>query len=242
MAIPILGNLEKIKILAFLNDTYTIPVSVYLAMFNPTTFEESLSIEFSKETPPPAVESPKFDKIKADSFSLTLKVDGTGATKVGGVLSPELLVQKNISLFKNTVTGGLVEAASALKIFSKSSHEVPYLILQWGKFVIKCRCSHYTITYTLFDPAGLPIRADIKADFVRQPPKGKLSALSTFLSPDITKTIVFKEGDTLPLLANQEYGDPSLYLEVARANNLTNFRDIKPGTVLAFPPIDKSQQ
>jgi nucleoid-associated protein YgaU len=185
----------------------------------------------------------KFDKIKADDFTVTLKVDGTGATKVGGVLSPELLVQKNISLFKNTVTGGLVEAASsALKIFSKASHEAPYLILQWGKFVIKCRCTNYTITYTLFDSMGLPIRADIEAGFVRQAAEGKLSALSILQSPDLTKTIVFKEGDTLPLLANQEYGDPSLYLEVARANNLTNFRDIKPGTVLAFPPIDKSQQ
>ena len=36
------------------------------------------------------------------------------------------------------------------------------------------------------------------------------------------------------------YGDPLLYIEVAKANGLTDFRNLKPGRTLVFPPVEKS--
>jgi nucleoid-associated protein YgaU len=232
-----LGNLEKMKIIAFTDSKFVAPISSYVAMFNPIEFIETKNIELNTNEVIGAKEKFKFNHTKADDFSVKFFIDGTGATKVGGGGSPALIVQSNISLFKATVSGGF-----GLKISKamKESHETPFLILQWGKFVYKCRCIKYTITYTLFNPVGLPIRAEINATFKEVDSNSALSALTTFLSPDLTKTAVFKEGDSLPLLAEKEYGDPGLYLEVARANNMTNFRNIKPGTIIAFPPIDKN--
>lgn len=234
-----LGNLEKMKIVAFADNKFIAPVSSFVAMFNPTSYKENKTTQFNSTKPIGGKEKLKYISEKLEDFSFTFIIDGTGATKVGGNVSAALAVQSNITLFKGTVTGGF-----GLKISKamKEGHQTPFLILQWGKLIKKCRCESYTITYTLFNPAGLPIRAEIEAKFKEETPPAALSALTTFLSPDLTKTVVFKEGDSLPLLTEREYGDSSLYLEVARANNLTNFRNIKPGTIISFPPIDKNQQ
>jgi nucleoid-associated protein YgaU len=56
-------------------------------------------------------------------------------------------------------------------------------------------------------------------------------------SPDMSHLIEVKAGDTLPLLCYRVYRDSSYYLEVARQNKLTDFRDLKPGSKLHFPPL-----
>jgi len=56
-------------------------------------------------------------------------------------------------------------------------------------------------------------------------------------SPDLTHVVEVKEGDTLPLLCYRVYKDCSYYPQVAKANNLTDFRHLKPGTKLSFPPL-----
>ncbi|NOR75025.1 MAG: LysM peptidoglycan-binding domain-containing protein, partial [Draconibacterium sp.] len=64
-------------------------------------------------------------------------------------------------------------------------------------------------------------------------------AMENNSSPDLTHVIIVKEGDTLPLMAFSIYGDPKYYLEVAKANSITNFRKLKVGQQIFFPPINK---
>ena len=47
----------------------------------------------------------------------------------------------------------------------------------------------------------------------------------------------FPWGDTLPLLCDRIYSDPSYYPDVARFNNLSDFRRLQPGQRLHFPPL-----
>ena len=56
-------------------------------------------------------------------------------------------------------------------------------------------------------------------------------------SPDLSHIIEVKAGDNLPMLCYQVYKDSAYYLDVARVNGITNFRDIRPGTKLHFPPL-----
>jgi LysM repeat protein len=56
-------------------------------------------------------------------------------------------------------------------------------------------------------------------------------------SPDLSHKVMVKAGDTLPLLCYRIYRDSSWYRDVARINNLDDFRDLKPGTRLVFPPL-----
>jgi nucleoid-associated protein YgaU len=56
-------------------------------------------------------------------------------------------------------------------------------------------------------------------------------------SADLTHVRLVKAGDTLPALCERIYGEPRMYAEVARANGLDNFRDLRPGMQLRFPPL-----
>jgi len=49
-----------------------------------------------------------------------------------------------------------------------------------------------------------------------------------------------KEGDKLPLMTFRIYGDSRYYLEVAKINNITNFRKLMVGSKIFFPPIQKT--
>jgi nucleoid-associated protein YgaU len=48
---------------------------------------------------------------------------------------------------------------------------------------------------------------------------------------------VVTEGQTIDLIAHQEYGDPSAWRHIAKANGLTAPRNLKPGQVLRLPPL-----
>ena len=58
-------------------------------------------------------------------------------------------------------------------------------------------------------------------------------------SPDMSRLITVKEGETLPYLCHKIYGDSRLVLQVARFNNLGGFRNIPAGTEAVFPPLKK---
>ena len=92
-------------------------------------------------------------------------------------------------------------------------------------------------TYTLFKPSGYPLRAKVALSFVEAVSKAESELLSNRSSPDLTHLIEVRDGDTLPLLCKSIYGDPGYYLDIARFNNLTDFRNLKPGTKLSFPPL-----
>jgi len=41
----------------------------------------------------------------------------------------------------------------------------------------------------------------------------------------------------LPLMCQTIYDSPAYYLQVARFNNLVDFRNLEPGTEIIFPPV-----
>ena len=99
------------------------------------------------------------------------------------------------------------------------------------------RLESMSLDYTLFTHEGAPLRAEISLSFVSSKP-GKEEALKTNKkSPDMTHIVTVKAGDTVPHLCYRIYGDSAYYKQVARFNNITNFRDIKPGVTLHFPPL-----
>ena len=55
-------------------------------------------------------------------------------------------------------------------------------------------------------------------------------------SSDLTHIRVVQAGDNLPLMCFRIYGDSSFYIKVAKFNKLNDFRDIKPGDHITFPP------
>ncbi len=91
--------------------------------------------------------------------------------------------------------------------------------------------------FTKFLPSGIPIRARVSIVFkefkTADYHKSEVSPEST----DKTKVWTVSEGDTLWLIADEEYSDPSHWRTIADQNDIDNPRAIEPGDKLELPPL-----
>lgn len=94
--------------------------------------------------------------------------------------------------------------------------------------------------YQLFSSDGVPLRATVSLVFKRFMTSEEERKKFSKQSPDMSRLITVKEGETLPYLCYRIYGDSLLVREVARFNDLDSFRNIPAGTQLLFPPLKKS--
>jgi hypothetical protein len=196
----------------------------FLAMFNPENIAISENIVYDSNAPTgQSGVDPHFLRVDPRTFTIELTLDGTGVN-TNGVKIP---VTAQVILFRlatTSIDGGI--------------HRPNYLLLQYGLFICNCVLTSSTVTYTMFDMFGLPIRAKISASFTERTTNlGNI--LNMLSSPDLTHSVQVKEGDLLPLLTNQVYKDQRYYLQVAKVNKLKNFRKLQAGSTLVFPPISK---
>ena len=94
-----------------------------------------------------------------------------------------------------------------------------------------------SVTYKLFRPDGTPVRAVAKATFVEVVSDELAKLKADKRSADLTHVRTVVAGDNLPLLCHQIYGDATRYQAVAEANKLVNFRTLRVGQQLFFPPL-----
>jgi len=231
------GQLLKMLILSYNTDKdgemTGIPVP-YPVMYNPESFTQSVkSVYASKKVSGDTGEQLEYRGKKSDDITFEFLFDATG----GSVNSINGEIAKAI--------GGVdVEVALFLSLTSArdpDAHQNRKLTLIWGTFIMDCRLESASVEYTLFSAIGRPLRAKVKATFKEDKLRGLQSAFDKLFSADLTHVHVVKAGETLPLIAKQIYDDPSLYLEIAKINNLKNFRAIKPGMELILPPVNKRE-
>ncbi|MEI6756339.1 MAG: LysM peptidoglycan-binding domain-containing protein [Chlorobium sp.] len=198
----------------------------FIAMFNPDQFSVREEVELDKTVSKGAQGAdPKPIGIKPREFTLELTLDGTGVN-TNGVKIP---VTAQVLLFRAATTSIVGE-----------THRPPYLLVQYGTFISSCTLRSSTVTYTMFDMFGLPIRAKISASFVERTVAALGNIVGMLSSPDLTHRVEVKDGDILPLLTFKTCNNQNYYLQVARVNKLKNFRKLKAGTTLSFPPLSKT--
>jgi hypothetical protein len=121
--------------------------------------------------------------------------------------------------------------------YDSENHRPFNLMLTWGSLVFICVLSSVSYRFTLFNPDGTPLRGVASCSFCESIPPALRKRKENANSPDLTHLRHVRDGDSLPSLAHEIYGKPELYLEVARANRLVNFRRLKQASRLAFPPV-----
>lgn len=218
------GELEKLLIKAYTEADYSgDPIGEFEAYVNPNEITLSYEMEYDEAQGSGTTGSRmEFKKVKPGDMSLTFFIDGTGANGV------TIDVQEKIESFQ-TVTG-----------YNGEIHRPNYLKVAWGTLSVKrCVLKSASIAYKLFKPDGVPLRAVITANFSDNSDDETRVALAQDESPDLTHARMVKAGDSLPMMCYRIYGSPDYYLDVARANNLDDFRNILPGTRLLFPPLEK---
>lgn len=230
-----LGQLEKMRIMAYTDSSCSTPVGEpYTCRVNPSSYNYKYQLELAEDENAGASGSPlKYFRQTPNSWDFEILIDGTGAIKDASAL--------DISLLGNTETVNVVEEVAKLKSlvldYHGEMHRNPYLVITWGEEVFRGTLESLNLQYKLFKPDGTPLRVLASLSMKEWVNPEHRVLLEDASSPDITHERVFGGGDRLDLMAHKIYDTPDYYLDVARANGLAGFRQIKAGTTLQFPPL-----
>lgn len=224
------GQLQKMKIVAYSDPEFNDPVDdgEFNTLINPESYVFNYKIETEDEQAPgTSAAAVKFNKALPEEMQFDFLFDSTGAIP-GSSSSGD----------------GVVEDVEHLKKialqYDGETHKPNYLKITWGTLLFKGCLTELSITFKLFKPDGTPIRANATGKFKGFVEDNLRVAKENAQSPDLTHIRTVKEGDDLSLMCHRIYGDPKYYIEVARVNNLMNFRSLTAGQKLTFPPIDKT--
>jgi hypothetical protein len=224
---------EKIKIEAYSDQEFNNranPPNEFELPVNPEQFSQRLKVKQDERRPSGSQgNDDRFLSTAPEELRLEFVFDGTGT--IMGYTQPDKTVPLQLQDLKDVVytLDGDIHQPKFLKV-----------ILGTDVAPFYCKMVDLQITFTLFDPDGMPLRAKISATFKGFTDPRFRVAKERKSSPDLTHIRSVQAGDQFPLMVYNIYKDPSLYLEVARANGLVNFRKLESGQEIFFPPVEKT--
>lgn len=223
---------KKLKLWAYEDDSFSTMVGglsepltlsinpdSYKRAFRPLRAKDGTKLANGEVVDPTIVDPPP------ERFAMEIWFDGTGAIPGTGDVADEIEAFKQYALYYN---GDI--------------HSVNYVKLEWGGtkgLIFKGQLEDFSVDYTLFDNTGKPLRAKGTANFVQTLNTALRESMKMKNSPDMTHIRVVRAGDNLPLMCNRIYGDPTYYVQVARANQLEDIMTLVPGRRIYFPPLKK---
>lgn len=197
-------------------------------MINPESYSHSLGLKYGgiegKNVPVNKSRSvPKYAAPEPQKLDFSIVLDDTGV--VPGA--------------SRTIAQQVDQLRKIVYDYAGEEHEPTPVRIIWGSGLKEFygRLTTMTIDYTLFDPDGKALRAKIKLNFIEAHTVEMEALEAKRQSPDLTRVVRVRMGDTLPLLCHQMYKDAGKYLAIARFNDLDGFSDLAPDTLLRFPPM-----
>ncbi|HCE58271.1 MAG TPA: hypothetical protein DER09_10690 [Prolixibacteraceae bacterium] len=236
------GELIKLKIKAYSDERFSEEISEgeFKSLLNPDKYTFNYKIEQNNNQASGTSSSAvRFNKIPPENLDLEFVFDRTGVVVDYGSPSTDA----DDKVYKDEGNGIIDDIEQFKRVvfdYNGDNHRPNYLVISWGTLLFKGTLTEMNITYKLFKSDGLPLRASVRAKFKGFVEDNLRVARENNSSPDLTHVRMVKEGDTLPLMTYRIYGDPKYYLEVAKANGIANFRKLKAGQMIVFPPIEKT--
>lgn len=116
----------------------------------------------------------------------------------------------------------------------EKAKEPPTVRFIWGSgFNFKSKVTAVDTTITMFMPDGTPVRARSSVTFKRVEPPDLSGGGSGSGGGGGSHTL--KEGETLSFVAAEKMSDPSQWQAIAKANGISNPREVEAGTTLTIP-------
>jgi len=206
-----MATLEKAKIIN-VDKNQTIDV-----IFNPKEYSISKSVQWEPH--------------KAPGLDLPEQEFTSGNP---GVLSVELFAD---TYEAKTSCKDYVDKIYGLALVNPDKHRPPMVMWSWGGTQFKGVVESLTVRYTMFLSDGKPCRAVINMSIKEAATAKEQLEKNPRNSPDHTKRRTVRQGDTLALIAHEEYDDPAEWRRIADANGIDDPKNVRPGMVLTLPPI-----
>lgn len=244
------------RITAFPDNTYAAGTATrgYIVMYNPTAYDYDYKILWAEEgqAGAPATEQ-AYLRNQSESLSFEFLFDATGASPPGnhvpggeeGSGKTDEPAAENLNAIEIITKDKHVEGAIS-KFFEMmyqkqgDTHQPNHLQINWGNLEFRGVMEKASVSYKLFNRAGVAIRATVSATFKHSMAREEQENTTQTNSPDLTHYRLASTSSNLPLMTKDIYKDPMLYLEVARTNKLKNFRKLKAGQRIAFYPLEKT--
>lgn len=217
-----MAELTKMKIVAFSDPDYTEQVGEYNLLVNPENYNVKNEQQYSTSdtTIGSSAQTAKYKGSGQGLFELVFFFDGTGV------------------ITSDKVDDQIKTVKDLIYQYNGNIHEPNYLRVYWGtQSLFQGRLKSWNVNYTMLDLDGTPLRAEAKAVIMASVSARKKALEEKKNSSDLTHVRTVLAGDNLPLMCYRIYGDSSFYIKVAKHNNITNFRTIKPGQIITFPPV-----
>ena len=205
--------------------------------FNPGELSISKTAQIA-EIGIPGIDSPILQFVRGETEQITLELlfDST-ARGTGRTAEP---VTRQTNKFFALVKMSGAEHAPPRCRFGWGD-EFPGLLTERDKVVgprkqFDCVVESVQQRFTLFSPAGVPLRAVLNVSLREYKPlKRQLEELN-LQSADHTRVHTVTRGETLPGIAWKHYDDPARWRLIADANGLRDVRRLRAGSVLRLPP------
>ena len=221
-------------------------LNTFEVMFNPESYSLSYQNVYEKRQGINTSSKPaKYSLSKPQELSLTLILDDTGVVASGPLQTALPIASKVLKIkrgFEPNVYKKVEKFLELTNYMDGDTHEPKFLTVQWGELLFPCRLESVDVRYTLFNRSGNPLRAELDVVFVGDIADDVRTKLEKKNSPDLTHVRTVGSSDTLPLMASAIYQTPAYYIQLARANKLNNFRRLKTGSSIRFPPVKSKVQ
>ncbi len=209
-------TLIKMTLYGFEDKDFISSIGSFDLQVNPSALKLNKTTSYTATEVPGQQDELKLDRPKQNTLNFDFVLDDTGVIP---------------HVEKLPIKDRLNNLENILYKIKGESHEPGYIKAIWGTFSFQGRLTSLSYDYSLFKPNGEPLRVKVSVTIEGNKKEVELR------SPDLSRIIIVKAGDSLPLLCNDFYGDPSYCTDVAKVNNLSDFRNVKPGTRLLFPPL-----
>lgn len=219
--------MKNLTFTAYTDGKYGSEIGSYTALLDPNTFKFDKEIEYVEDKQLGAIGGDvRFVRYKAENLSFKFTIDCTGI--VEGTED------------KDQVYEEIQKIENLLYLYNTDGHRPSYVKVLYGTIIFNGQVKKMEVDYTLFDNNGVPLRASVSLTFTGYRSGEEERKKFSKQSPDMSRLVTVKEGETLPYLCHRMYGDSLLVREVARFNDLDSFRNIPAGTQLLFPPLKKN--
>ena len=176
----------KLTIEAFTDSDFSKPAPIpsVVVPINPAKYSRNGSISYTDDKAAgTAGSSPVFDRMKQEMVTFELVFDATGVVPASVGVTLERGVDDQIDTLKMVAYD-----------YNGEIHRPHYLKLAWGTLMFRCVLRTLDLTYSLFAPSGVPLRARATAAFQSYTNEYLLQARMKKSSPDLSHVRTVQAG------------------------------------------------
>ncbi len=220
---------DRFTIHAYSDSSRSKKIASFESMIDPVDLQFEKRNRFSQLFPINGIQPlTSFNSGGKESLLVQLLLDGSGANLQEG--EEPVPVVKQINLLRKCTVA-----------YHGSSHQPPFLEVIWTDMpTFWGRAEDLKLDYKVVNQKKAVMQVDVKLLLLEDIPVKLSQKQASKESPDLFHHHRVGLQESLPMISYLYYKSTRFVQHIARANQLKNLYDCKPGTILLIPPIDES--